>query len=292
MKRIRISLSVVVLLFFVGNFNGFAQGSIKEVKGATDTKKELREEAAKVEDAAKEVQDKGTSASGTAVSVSKESSEQVALIKEKLKKTTDPAERKALMAEINRLKGVTVDKSPGTDDKGGDVRDGQSIGSGTSSEVMKRYEKVLKDASPEERAEIEAKMRELKKQQHDGKGAVSGEVEKVKDKTDKAKKYSDLKGREYGNARATDARNMIEKKEAKMAKRDQFVASGKDRVSAAKAKVQSDLDSDKINKEEAVEKLAKIAKAEQSLKDYEAKVREGKKKLADHKSQVSGYIKD
>ena len=39
-------------------------------------------------------------------------------------------------------------------------------------------------------------------------------------------------------------------------------------------------------------KLVKISKAEKSLKVYELRVSEGKKKLADHKSQVSDYIKN
>ena len=288
MKSIKISLVALLLLVFVGNSNGIAQ-TIKDVKGAEDANKELREEVSKKKEDAKKVTDKVGSAASGASSVGQHGTEEMTKIKEKIKSAESNEERMKLQEQLKQLKegGKDVMKEE-RDDKVGDVKDGRSKPNSATMEAMRKYKEQMKDATPEERKDLEAKMREMQKQKQ------SQEVKDVKEKADRKKEeaYSDLKGRAYGNARATDAKKMIEKKEADMANRDRFVASGNDRVSAAKAKVQADLDSDKINAEQAAEKLAKIAKAEQSLKDYAARVKNSKKKLSDHKSTVSGYIKN
>ncbi len=293
MKSIRNSLVVLLLLVFVGNINGFAQ-SIKDVKGAEDANKELREEASKKKEDAQKVKDKVGGAMNGASSVGQHGAEEIRKIKEKMKSVESDEERKELQEKLKKLKEGAKDVMKGDrEDKVGDVKDGRSKPNEAMKDEMKKYKEKMKDASPEEHKELEAKMREIQKQRLEGKdvkGGTKDVKEKIEIKKDKA--YSDLKGREYGNARATDAKKMIEKKEVDMANRDRFVASGKDRVSAAKTRVQADLDSGKINKEQAAEKLVKIANAKQRLKDYEARVQSSKKKLADHKSKVSDYIKN
>lgn len=287
MKSLRNSLLMLVLFVFVGNANGIAQTSIKDVKGATDTQKELRDEAAKKKEEAQKVKDKVGSATGDASSVSQASADEISKIKEKLAKTTNKNERKALLKDIERLEGGSMDEIA---DKVGDVKDGRSKPNEAMKDEMRKYKENLKDASPEERKELEAKMQELEKQKLEMKDEVK-DAKKEAAATE-VKAYSDLKGREYGNARATDAKKMIEKKQADMVNRDQFVASGKDRVAAARTRVQTDLDSGKINKEQAAEKLAKIASAEKRLNAYQTRVNDSRQKLSDHKEKVSDYIKN
>lgn len=294
MKSIKNSLIVVLLLVFVGNANGIAQSSI-DVEGVKNTHKELRDEVSKKKEEAQKVKNNAESTTSDASSVSQVSSDEITKIKEKLKKTTNKAERKELMAEIKRLRGGDLDSDDdGVNDKVGDVKDGRSKPNEVMSDEMRKYKEKMKDATPEERKELETKMREMRKERYEAKDLVKEEAKEVKENVaaKKVKKYSDLKGRELGNARATEAKKMIEKREADMANRDRFVASGRDRVATAKAKVQSDLDSGKINKEQAAEKLAKIANVEQRLKDYKARLKNGKKKLTNHKNLVSGYIKN
>ena len=288
MKNLRNNLSLLLLIIFVGNFNGLAQTSVKDVKGAKDVKKEARDQVSNTKEAA----DK------SATSVSELGEDERNKFKEKISQANTEEERQKVKEEIKSYKEEKkrYEESVKSDanKKASDTREDLSTSKGSYDKELNAYKEKLKTASPDERKKLEVKIAELEKQGAVVKKQVKKGDKELKKKGNNKKEgaYSDLKGRALGNAKATDARKMIEKKKSDLAKRDGYVASSRDRVSTAKAKVNADLASDAITKEQAADKFTKIAKVEKSLNDYETKLKDSRQKLTDRSNTVADYIKN
>ncbi|MBN2274837.1 MAG: hypothetical protein JXK95_10925 [Bacteroidales bacterium] len=114
------------------------------------------------------------------------------------------------------------------------------------------------------------------------KGQREHEMEKEKEKEGHAygKNKGDLKGREYGQSRAEQARMEQHKKETELehsvSEGEAKVKEGREKVRVAREKLEKDKKEQKLSETEYKEKKEKIDKAEKALDDLEMKVKKGK----------------
>ena len=272
MKNIVKNICIVLFIAIAGNFSAMGQESPKLIKDSKE----------KVETKATDVKKTATDLKGDKKAIQGDK-----------KKQAEKAAKTAASEKGSKLDAATKKVKKGATDAANQNAD----------EIDDAYkEKMDKATTTEERMALEKEMKKAQAAKRDLKGDTPKDGEATKGGAKKGKPivtssedkdYTDLKGREFGQARASGAKKMIEKKEVHIAKKNANIVRSRDRIEAARKRVKDQVASGQISAEEATAKQAKIDRAEQRLKAYETRVESSKKKLSDHKTKVNDlYIKD
>ncbi|GHC62776.1 hypothetical protein [Ulvibacter litoralis] len=180
------------------------------------------------------------------------------------------------------------------------VKDDKSLKA--TKKVEKKYTKLekeeLKAAAKRAKEEVkeEAKKAKLQKEAEASKVKSSArqeaaEIKAPSKKTNKATrnnsvKASELKGNSLGQARASEAKQMLELKEIEMTTNDAYIAESRTRISIAEKKLQDQIDAGSLSEEAIVSKKAIVEKAKARLANYEANVKNSKLALRSQKNKI------
>jgi hypothetical protein len=273
MKNLVKKICIVLLIAFAGTLSVNAQeDSPKLMK---DSKEKVTEKSTEVKKAAADIK-----------------SQKPALSTDK-KKQTEKATDAVASQKRNELEAA-ADKAS---------KKAAATTSQNADELEAIKEKLSKTTNKEERMALEKEIKKAQAQR-DLKGDSPKEGEEIKVEVNKGKPiitatgpenkdYPDLKGRELGQAKAADAKVRIENKQADVAGRDVHIEKSRERIADARKRLELQVASGEVSKEEASAKQARIDKAEARLKDYEASVQMSKQKLMEHKTTVNSlYTKD
>ena len=276
MKKLRNVIGLILILVFTVNINGFAQDApkgVKEVKEKVSKQDAVKKKAEYTKAEQQELEGEAKNKEKEVKRYSEMSEDEMLKYKEKIK-NAPPEEQKRLEAELmskrEKLKGAKKDKKEQMREAKQDMKEG-----------MKGEKRELKESMKEEKREMKEGMKEAKRE-------MKGEMKEAKNKGKAyGKNKGNLEGREFGQARASDAKSRIEKEEAEMADRDEYIVKSKNQIAIAKKSLQGQIEAGNISKEDIVAKQARIGRAEQRLKDYEARIIDGKQKLSTYKNNVS-----
>ena len=188
MKNIVKNICIVLFIAIAGNFSAMGQESPKLIKDSKE----------KVETKATDVKKTATDLKGDKKAIQGDKKKQA----EKAAKTVASEKGKALDAKKDQVKKAATDAA--------------------SQNADAYKEKLDKATTTEERMALEKEMKKAQAAKRDLKGDTPKDGEATKGGAKKGKPivtssedkdYTDLKGREFGQARASGAKKMIEKKE-------------------------------------------------------------------------------
>ena len=263
MKTIFKNICLVLVFVIAGSLTGIAQISPEGAKGAKDLEKKKEE--------VKEVvtQDLKNDKEGMKAKKDQMKDEKREM-KEKMKD-----QKRELKEEMKDAKGEMKDK-------------------------MKEEKSELKDAKKEMKERIKEEKKGNAEGLQDGidtGGAVDQQTvisatDGIEGSQAEAKKLKELKGKKLGQARASNAKKMIESREKQMANKDAFVIKSKAKIAGAKKSLAAQIASGSVSQEKLDAKQASIDKAERSLKAYEERVEVAKQKYSNQKSKVSELYKE
>ncbi|SDB25902.1 hypothetical protein SAMN03097699_0352 [Flavobacteriaceae bacterium MAR_2010_188] len=135
-----------------------------------------------------------------------------------------------------------------------------------------------------------------KGQQKDKPYKMDKENEMAKENSNNGNAYGkdkgNMSGREFGQARAADARNKIDSYEQNYDDRQLFIKKSQDRIQKAKNRLAEDTSSGKYSAEEITERQRKIEFAEQRMDELKQSIIDGRTRLKTQKEQLARIYQD
>ena len=257
MKKI---IYIVTILAFAGTGSLFAQGSIKEVKGAKNNPVKV-EKADVIEGQKDKVKDV--------------KAEQQAVVDRAAAET-----RKEIIEEIRMLKAGDDANSAKTQEKIKKYEADLAKLGGAGAEGIKDVKGDMNDGMLETKEGMEAKKEELTSEAKEGAASVK------EASTHKGKPV--IMDKEYGQARAEAAKKKIEASETAMSDSDKYILKSQQRIAAAKEKLAAQIAAGDLSEEQIAKKQAAITRAEKRLDAYIGKVKTHRERLDNYKSTVIG----
>ena len=274
MKSIKKIVLVAGLLLFAGNFAVSAQK-------LSDSKEGLKKEQEKIK------QDKDQA-------------------KEKIKNEKDKMKN-----EIKDKKGVMKSDADAKVDEGNDAATSYSDVKDGKMKILE--EKLKKARTDKEREEImkmiEAEKKGAKRDDDVAKNNSDADVTNKEESATSAtldkgnakdngqgnaygKDKAELKGRDFGLARADAAKAKLVKKEADLAKKEELVKNGRARIANAKKRLAVAIAGGKLTEDQIAQKQAAIDRAESGINKLEASINGGKAAYAKQKATLSKVYDD
>jgi chromosome segregation ATPase len=164
-------------------------------------------------------------------------------------------------------------------------------------EEMKHIKQEHKEEIKEMKEEHKDKMDSMK-EYNDDDGSMDdedqGEKEKMKNKSNNGNAYGKnkkgLEGREFGQARAAEAKDKIEKHERKISESEVTITNGRTRLAAAMERIQKAKEAKEITEEEYVLRIEKVTKVEKLLVEAEESLKRNRVVVVEQKTKLSTIV--
>ena len=284
MRKSRNIIWVITLLMFVSTQNNFAQ----DTGALTD---EIKKEQSKLD------QDKGQ-LTDKAKDKMKQDKDKMKQEKEKMKEKRDAT--KDEMKEIKAAKKEDMKEAKS---------DAKAFTDLKEDKMKLLMEKLEKASTEKEKQEIMKMIEAEKKGMKGDDGSSDAATSKGKpvtnsdattatgssdanDYDEKEGKGEVLKGKEFGIAKANDARAKVEKKEKDLANKELLVRNGRARIAAAKERLATAIAEGKLTEDQIARKQQAIDRAEAGIDKLEASINSGKEVYAKKKATLSDMYQD
>ena len=186
-------------------------------------------------------------------------------------------------AQGKRPDGVAKEKREGEkqakEKVKGAKKEGQDAVKGAKSGAKNAKDKARNTAdkgSKKAKEGVKNAKNEAKESVKNAKDNLKGNTDKAQDKVANAKGNAVVKDKAYGLAKANEVKEKLTKQTANFAAKEKVIINGRERISAAKVKLETLKKEGKLTPEQISEKQAKISKAELQLEKLNTSLTKGK----------------
>lgn len=165
---------------------------------------------------------------------------------------------------------------------------------------MKALQEDMKTATPEEKEQIKDRMKDLKDEMKEDRDDVKDYYKEKKEKVEQrledddvddgnayGKYKGDMSGREFGQARAAEAKNMVNNEMEVIREKELLVDRSRRRIETARSRADEAHKNNEITDEELEERNEKIRKAEEKLNELDDTIKKGKENMVRQKRRLS-----